>query len=189
MSAQRSRDPDPPAEPNPQRLTEVPLADVQGMLAFDLQPRLDPPHPRDDGAGNDAGDASVDGDIPPPVPIVPAKGHLRGWIPQFAQKAAEVVGGDRPASQLVRWTTKDVHSELRYRASLTARSGAYEPGTGRNQPVRPRVHRCHVYEVSDDIVEATVTIRFGAGLRALAVRFERNGESWICTVLNFGSYD
>lgn len=185
MSTQPSREPDSGEEPRPPRppLDAVPLADVQGTLGFDLQPRLDPPRPR----GDDPTDDAVD--LVPPIPIVPAKGHLRGWIPQFAQKAAEVVGGDRPASQLVRWTTKDVCAELRYRASLTARSGAYEPGTGRNQPVRPRVHRCHVYDVSDDVVEATVTVRFGAGLRALALRFERTGESWICTVLNFGSYD
>ncbi|EGD40098.1 hypothetical protein NBCG_05619 [Nocardioidaceae bacterium Broad-1] len=187
MSALPSREPDPGEEPRPSRPPHeaVPLADVQGTLGFELQPRLDPPRPR----GDEPADDIEDGDLPPPIPIVPANGHLRGWVPQFAQKAAEVVGGDRPASQLVRWTTKEVYAELRYRASLTARSGAYEPGTGRNQPVRPRVHRCHVYEVSDDIVEATVTIRFGAGLRALAVRFERNGESWICTVLNFGGYD
>ncbi len=176
MSVQPSREPDPSVGPDQQRSVEVPLADVQGMLAFDLQPRLDPPSPP--GC-----------DLPPPVPIVPASGHLRGWVPQFAQKAAEVVGGDRPASQLVRWTSKDVIADLRYRASLTARSGAYEPGLGRHQPVRPRVHRWHLHEVTDSIVEATVTIRFGAGLRALALRFERNGQSWICTVLNFGPYE
>ncbi len=184
MSALPSREPDPEEEPGPPRPpNEVPLADVQGMLGFDLQPRLDPPRP--------FGDDPDDGDdaVSPPIPIVPADGHLRGWIPQFAQKAAEVVGGDRPASQLVRWTTKDVYAELRYRASLTARSGAYDPGTGRNQPIRPRVQRSHVYEVSDDIVEANVTIKFGEGFRALAVRFERNSQDWICTVLNFGRYD
>ncbi|MEI7059332.1 Rv3235 family protein [Nocardioides sp. CCNWLW239] len=176
MSALPSREPQ--EESGPSRSpSDVPLADVQEMLGFDLQPRLDPPRPE----GGEPADE--------PTPIVPARGHLNAWIPQFAQKVAEVVGGDRPASQLVRWTTKDIYADLRYRASLTARSGAYDPGSGRNQPVRPRVHRCHVYEVSDDIVEATVTIRFGAGLRALAVRFERAGESWICTVLNFGGYD
>lgn len=183
MSALPSREPDPAEEPGPPRPSKkVPLADVQGMFAFYLQPRLEPPRP--------PGDESEDDDVvPPPIPIVPAAEQLHSWVPRFAQMAAEVVGGDRPASQLVRWTTKDVYAELRYRASLTARSGAYDPGTGRNQPLRPRVQRSHVYKVSDDISEANVTIQFGEGFRALAIRLERNGDDWICTVLNFGRYD
>ena len=100
-----------------------------------------------------------------------------------------VVGGDRPASQLVRWTTKDVVADLRYRAALTARSGAYEPGLGRHQPVRPRVYRWHLHVVTDTIVEATATIKYGHGYRAMALRFEQSGENWICTVLNFGPYE
>ena len=180
MSALPSRDPDPAAEPDPQRPAEVPLADVQGTLAFDLQPRLDPPQP--DRSGQD------DALLAEPIPIVPARGHLNAWIPQFAQKVAEVVGGDRPASQLVRWTTKEVVADLRYRAALTARSGAYEPGLGRHQPVRPRVYRWHLHVVTDTIVEATATIKYGHGYRAMALRFEQSGESWICTVLNFGPY-
>ena len=172
MSAQPSREPD---------SDKVPLAEVQGMLAFELQPRLDPPQP--DPPGDD------DGLLAEPIPIVPARGHLTGWIPQFAQKIAEVVGGDRPASQLVRWTTKEVVADLRYRAALTARSGAYEPGLGRHQPVRPRVYRWHLHVVTDTIVEATATIKYGHGYRAMALRFEQSGESWICTVLNFGPYE
>lgn len=171
MSAQPSREPD---------SDKVPLAEVQGTLAFELQPRLDPPRadpPEDD-----------DDLLAEPIPIVPARGHLTGWIPQFAQKIAEVVGGDRPASQLVRWTTKEVVADLRYRAALTARSGAYEPGMGRQQPVRPRVYRWHLHVVTETIVEATATIKYGHGYRAMALRFEQSGESWICTVLNFGPY-
>jgi hypothetical protein len=177
MSALPSREPDPSAEQNPQHPAEVPLAEVQGMLAFELQPRLDPPQPDHD-----------DGLLAEPIPIVPARGHLNAWIPQFAQKIAEVVGGDRPASQLVRWTTKEVVADLRYRAALTARSGAYEPGTGRQQPVRPRVFRWHLHMVTDTIVEATATIKYGHGYRAMALRFEQSGDNWICTVLNFGPY-
>ena len=185
MSALPSREPDPAEEPGPARPpNKVPLADIQGMLAFYLQPRLEPPHP----PGNDPGD-DVSA-VSPPIPIAPAARQLERWIRRFAQMAAEVVGGDRPASQLVRWTTKDVYAELRYRASLTARSGAYDPGAGRNQPLRPQIRRrSHVHAVSDDIVEANVTVQFGEGFRALALRFERRGKDWICTVLNFGLYD
>lgn len=179
MSVQPSREPDPSAEPNPQPPAEVPLADVQGTLAFDLRPRLDPPRPAAEHAN---------GPVAEPIPIVPARGHLNAWVPQFAQKIAEVVGGDRPASQLVRWTTKDVIADLRYRAALTARSGAYEPGLGRHQPLRPRVWRWHLHAVTDTVVEATATIQFGHGYRAMALRFEQSGENWICTVLNFGPY-
>lgn len=179
MSALPSREPDPPVDP--QRPDDVPLAEVQGTLAFELQPRLDPPQPDRKG--------QQDGRLAEPIPIVPARGHLKAWIPQFAQKIAEVVGGDRPASQLVRWTTKDVVADLRYRAALTARSGAYEPGLGRHQPVRPRVYRWHLHMVTETIVEATVNIKFGHGHRAMALRFEQSGENWICTVLNFGPYE
>ena len=184
MSALPSREPDPAAGPgSPRPPTKVPLADVQGMFAFYLRPRLEPPRPpgEDDDGGRDA--------LPRPIPLPPADKRLYKWIKLFALYVVEVVCGDRPASQLVRWTTGDVGSELRYRASLTARAGAYQPGAGRNQPIRAKVKKWHAQELSDDIVEANATIEFGDGCRALALRFERKGDDWICTALNFGRYD
>ena len=56
-----------------------------------------------------------------------------------AREAVEIVGGDRPPSQLVRHTSRDVYADLERRAQLVARAGAHVPGAARVQPVRPRV--------------------------------------------------
>ncbi|MFA6574879.1 MAG: Rv3235 family protein, partial [Nocardioides sp.] len=63
----------------------VPVASTQGTLALDLLPRQDPP-------------------VAPVVPI--RRQRHRGaeaWAQRFVQAAVEIVGGDRPAAQLLRW--------------------------------------------------------------------------------------
>jgi len=67
-------------------LPRVPIATVQGTLALDLQPHLEPPPPRGAPLGRDEAEVDL-------------------WARRFAQAAVEIVGGDRPVSQLLRWTT------------------------------------------------------------------------------------
>ena len=66
---------------------------------------------------------------------------VHGVSTAFAQACVEVVGGDRPASQLVRWTLPAVHQELAYRAGVVARAGVHRAGQGRGRRpvVRPQV--------------------------------------------------
>ena len=160
----------------------APVASVQGTLALDLEPRNDPPW------------------LPPVAPgtsrvadVVPIEGTVRSgieeWARRYAQAAVEIVGGDRPVSQLLRWTSAEVYEDLLRRGALVARGGQHRPGQGRVQPVRPRVQGVHTCFVSLDAVEVSVRIRYGARSRAVAARFERlvdrAGRRWCCTALEF----
>lgn len=154
----------------------VPVTATQGTLALALLPRHAPPELPSAGTR-------------PGATVVPIDRRLRHtiteWTHRFAQAAVEIVGGDRPASQLLRWTTPDVYADLRRRAQLVARAGGHQPGLARVQSVRPRVLSVHSCFVSDAVVECGVHVRHGERSRAIAVRFERREQRWICTALDF----
>lgn len=154
----------------------VPVAPTQGMLALSLLPRQEPPPV----------------DLPvlhPGSSVVPVDPRMRRIIEErahrFCQAAVEIVAGDRPVSQVVRWASRDVHADLRRRAHLVARAGGHQPGLAQVQPVRPRVESVHSCFVTETIVECGVRVRYGHRSRAVAARFERVDERWICTALDF----
>ena len=160
---------------------EAPVATVQGTLALDLEPRQAPPwvaplpsRPSSPVALADV--VSID---------EPLRRGIEEWARRYAQAAVEIVGGDRPVSQLLRWSSRDVYHDLARRALLVARAGHHLPGQGRVQPVRPRVQGVHTCFVSPDAVEASVHVRYGGRSRALAARFERVDRRWCCTALEF----
>ena len=154
----------------------APITCVQGTLALALQPRQDPPAVR---VATSAGGADV-------VSIARrARRELEAWSCRFAQAAVEIVGGDRPASQLLRWTSPEVYADLNRRAQLVARAGGHQPGQARVQPVRPRVVGVRTCFVDSGVAEAGLHIRYGQRSRAVAARFERRGDRWVCTALEF----
>lgn len=156
--------------------TAVPVASVQGTLALDLQPRHDPPVVRDVD-GRPAGDV---------IPIDQRmRGEVEAWARRYVQAATEIVGGDRPVTQLLRWSTREVYVDLHRRALLVARAGGHRPGQGRVQPVRPQVVGVRTCFLSGRVVEASVHVRYGPRSRALAARFELLGGRWQCTALQF----
>jgi hypothetical protein len=110
---------------------------------------------------------------------------IEDWTQRFAQAAVEIVGGDRPVSQLLRHTSPEVYANLHRRAVLVARAGGHQPGVARVQAVRPRVLSVHACFVSDAVVETSVHVRYGERSRALAARFERVRQRWVCTALDF----
>ena len=155
----------------------VPVASVQGTLALDLSPRHAPPDLRPTTTRSTVADV---------VPIDPGqRGRLEQWVHRFVQATVEIVGGDRPASQLLRWTSGPVYVDLQRRAVLVARAGGHQPGVARVQPVRPQVVSVHTSIVSPAVAEASARVRYGARSRALALRFERRGDRWLCTALEF----
>ena len=155
----------------------VPVASVQGTLALDLQPRHDPPEPTWAPHRPAAGDAvAVD---------LPFRHGVEQWARRYAQAAVEIVGGDRPVSQLLRWSSREVYENLDRRAQLVARAGHHQPGQGRVQPVRPKVVGVHSCFVSREAVEVSVHVRYGERSRALAARVERTRDRWCCTALDF----
>ncbi|MBC9733391.1 Rv3235 family protein [Nocardioides marmotae] len=156
-------------------------ATVQGTLALDLSPRLDPPPGRGPDGATSAGVVPVD---------LRRRRELEQWSRRFAQAAVEIVGGDRPVSQLLRWATAEVYADLDRRASLVARAGGHRPGVGRVQPVRPKVLSVHSCFVSASAAETSIHVRYGERSRAVAARFEErpapHGPArWVCTALDF----
>ncbi len=154
----------------------VPVDSVQGTLALDLQPRHDPPDLAP-GVGRPAGDV---------IPIDQGvRRHIEQWSRRYAQAAVEIVGGDRPVSQLLRWSSRSVYADLQRRALLVARAGHHTPGQGRVQPVRPQVMGVRTCFLSRQAVEVSVHVRYGRRSRALAARFELRTGRWQCTALEF----
>lgn len=148
---------------------------TSGGLA--LSPCLEPPRPRTvpGRSGCDLVEVASS-----------ARADLERWVERHAQAAVEIVAGDRPAGQLLRWNRADVHQDLVRRAVLVARAGRREPGRGRPPGViRPRVHGVRLSYLSATVVEAAVHLRHGERSRALAGRFEVNRGRWICTALEF----
>ena len=141
---------------------------VQGTLALDLRggrpglpdtPELEPPGPSR-------------------LPHV-ADAEVRAWAARLAQAVVEAVGGQRPVSQLVRWTAPNVYRDLERRVQLVRRAAEGA------RTIRPQVRSVHVCRPTPTCAEVSVHVRHAARSRALAMRMERRGDRWQCTVLEF----
>jgi hypothetical protein len=128
----------------------------------------------------------LDAEVAPPLTLVTEEGReVVSWARRFAQAAVEIVGGDRPVSQLLRWTTSQVYADLHRRAVLVARAGGHAPCAARVMPVRPHVLSVHPTFVDERTVETSIHVRYGERSRAVAARFEQRRGRWLCTALDF----
>jgi hypothetical protein len=156
----------------------TPVAPVQGTLALDLGgPELAPPA---------AHEAPVLRGADTVLVHPQARREAHRWATTFAQACVEVVLGARPVSQLVRWTTPEIHRELAYRAGVVARAGVHGGDRGRRPPVRPQVENVRTCFVAEHAVEMCVRVRHGHRSRAIAGRLEQVNGRWQCTALEFG---
>ena len=150
---------------------DVPIASVQGTLALDLDalppPALEPPATHLALA---------------PTPTDPAD-DVRRWAGRFAQAVVEVTGGDRPVTQLLRWTTPRVYQDLGRRVQIMAQTRS---APQRRRTIRPQVISVHVFQPQPSSVELSVHVRYGLRSRALAARMERRRGAWTCTDLQLG---
>lgn len=106
----------------------------------------------------------------------------RWWASRLAQALVEVLAGDRPVAQLLRWTDEDVFSQLRRRARLAKPSDR----TGHGPNHRALVRSVHIGEPCTGVVEACAVVRSGIRSRALAFRLEDYDGRWRCTALEIG---
>jgi hypothetical protein len=160
----------------PHPVQPVPVASVQGTLALDLTPRQDPPE--------------VDLLAPRPASdVVDIGGAARCEFERFSgrivQAVVEIVGGDRPVSQVLRWTSPSVYQDLGRRAQLVARAVGRRPGQGGIQGTRPQVVAVHTCFVAAEVAEVSAHVRYGRRSRAVAARFELRRDRWMCTALEF----
>jgi hypothetical protein len=147
----------------------TPVASVQGTLALELV-----------GSGDEAW----------PPPMAPAtelreRRKFEAWAHRFTQAAVEIAGGDRPVSQLLRWTVPDVYENLARRAVLVRAAAARDAHGGRVQQVRPQVESIHTCWVDDAAAEVSARVRYGRRSRALAIRFERRSGRWQAVAMEF----
>lgn len=109
---------------------------------------------------------------------------VRIWAARFGQAVQEAIGGERPLSQLVRWTNRRVYQDLARRVQLVQLARP----VGRPRAIRPQVRSVHVFLVRADAAEISIHIRNGERSRCIAARAERDhrDERWICTALELG---
>lgn len=148
---------------------------VSGRPPVDGSLALQPPAVRDPSRG-----------LPqtPELRVVSGGGEdVQVWAARFAQAVVEVLGGDRPLPQLVRWTSQRVYAELDRRLSILARA----PRAGhRPRAARPQVRSVHVFHPTPESAEVSVHVRYGQRSRAIAARLELVRGRWQCTVLQLG---
>jgi hypothetical protein len=103
----------------------------------------------------------------------------RTWAGRFVQAVIEVLAGDRPAGQLVRWTTTEVYDDVACRITSGARPGS-------PTPARAVVRSVHVAEPADGVAEVSALVRRGVRCTAVALRLEGLDGRWQCTALELG---
>lgn len=111
-------------------------------------------------------------DLPEPV----------GACTALVQAVIEVLGGIRPAAQLTRWLTADVHTAISRRAALAARMRRTSSPTVRQAVVRG----VRVCEPADGVVEGSAVVLDQGRVRAVALRLEGMDGRWRVTALEVG---
>jgi hypothetical protein len=153
------------------------VASVQGTLALDLGPRLDVPTPELSArpcVGTDV--VSID---------LARRRRFEQHAVRIGAALVEIVGGDRPVSQVLRWTTPEVYQDLARRARLVAAAAGRRPGSGDIQSVRPQLVAAHTSFVSEACAEVSLHVRYGRRSRAVAARFELIRDRWQVSALEF----
>lgn len=162
----------------------VAVQSVQGTLALELGPRLCPPDPDPDLAAPDPGAGSHTS-----LDLVPVDAERRRHFERHAARigaaVVEIVGGDRPVSQLLRWTSSEVYQDLARRAHLVSAAAGKRPGAGDIQSVRPQLAGLRTSFVTGSCAEVSLRFRYGSRSRAVAARFELVRDRWQVTALEF----
>lgn len=102
---------------------------------------------------------------------------------RFVQAVVEIVSGDRPCTQLVRWTDREVYDDLTTRVAALSGTVGSVPAT---QRPRAKVVSVKVCRPRDGVAEVAAHVRQGARSHALAARLEHVEQRWICTALELG---
>jgi hypothetical protein len=178
------------------------VAPVQGTLALAFllpsglpaqpQPspalRLVPDLPDVTGrpAGSDA-DANLDStDFGPQPTSRAALPEPRAWAGRLVQALVEVLGGDRPLSQLVRWTTTEVYEDVAALLPSARRGGRGAVRRTPDETTRAAVRSVRLTEPADGVAEVAATVRRGRRTTAVALRLEGLDGRWQCTAMQIG---
>jgi len=114
-----------------------------------------------------------------PQPLLP---DPRTWAGTLAQAVVEVLAGDRPVGQLLRWTTARIYADVSRQAATTAR----ECTAVRAGRARAVVRKVCVSQPVDGVAEASAVVSDGGRARAMALRLQSEDGRWLCTALELG---
>lgn len=112
------------------------------------------------------------GDVPDP----------QAWAARFVQAVIEVVSSDRPLTQLVRWTSPRVYTEIARRQQRVAAHRAPTAVASRRQ----HVATVHISHPTADSAEVAARVSFSGRSRAIAARLDYRRGRWQCTAICFG---
>lgn len=154
----------PRPEPPWRRAGRRPPTGVQGVLTLVV-------------GGVPANDDDVDfGPLPTATVDLP---DATLWARHMAQAIVETLSGQRPATQLLRWTVPEVYDEVRSRMTPPSSSGAAPQR-------RPRVGTVRVCQPADGVAEAAAVVHGPHRTRAVALRMEGQDGRWRVTVFQAG---
>ena len=117
------------------------------------------------------------------VPSGPSLPDAQAWAPRLVQALAEVLAGDRPIGQLVRFTDTVVFADVSRRVRVL---GLTTTATARGAKERSAVRSVHVFTPATEVAEVAAHVRYGDRSRAMALRLEVHRGRWICTALELG---
>jgi hypothetical protein len=106
----------------------------------------------------------------------------QAWAGTLAQAVVEVLAGDRPVGQLLRWTSGRVYAQLSRRAAAAAR----ECTAVRASRARAIVRRVYVSQPAEGVAEASAVVSDGRRTRAMALRLQKADGRWVCAALELG---
>jgi Family of unknown function (DUF6459) len=104
----------------------------------------------------------------------------RPWTARLVQALVEIQSGDRPLSQLLRWTTADVYALT---AKAVAQRTVVTNSASRRDQARAVLRSVHICEPDDGVVEACAVVRLQNRCQAIALRLEGIEGRWRCTSL------
>ncbi len=104
----------------------------------------------------------------------------RPWAARLVQALVEIQSGDRPLSQLLRWTTAEVYALT---AKHVAQRTIVTNSMTRREQARAVLSSVHISEPDDGVVEACAVVRGQHRCQAIALRLEGIEGRWQCTSL------
>ena len=110
----------------------------------------------------------------PAIRLHPSAGRPEPYVAQVSTLLADVLAGNRPATQMARWATLEVQQRLARRAALRKADGPVPA-------MRTRVSSISTMIVSGTAVQVAVVFLQGSRAHAAAVRMEHRHGRWQVT--------
>lgn len=107
--------------------------------------------------------------------------HPVTWASHMARMVFEVGCGERPASQLNKWVSRQTLNTLALRGQSYARHPATRAQKGMSR--LRRVSGVRAMQVAPGIVEASAVLVGTARSHAVAMRMEARGNQWVLTAV------